>query len=360
MTDPLLTVENLKTYFDTDDGVVRAVDDVSLVIGRGRTLGLVGESGSGKSVTAMSIIRLVSPPGRLAGGRITLHGTGGEPPQVLTELPESEMRRVRGGRISMIFQEPMTSLNPVFTVGWQIMEAIRLHQHVGRAEAQERAIANAVQSADSRTPAAGRRLSAPVFGWDAATGDDRHGAGLFAAAADRRRTDHGARRDDSGPNPRPAAGLAGGSRHVDPDDHARSGYRGRNGRRRGRDVRLESRRTGSRGRSVRSSVASLHGRAVPIAARAGKTENRATDHDSRHGPQPATVSGRLQVPSALCVCPGYLSGRGARAAGDCAGAFGPLPLCGPARLFEATRCDDSRHAVRIRASTPTRSASEGA
>jgi oligopeptide/dipeptide ABC transporter ATP-binding protein len=140
MTEPLLTVENLKTYFDTDDGVVRAVDDVSLVIGRGRTLGLVGESGSGKSVTAMSVIRLVSAPGRLAGGRITLHGAGAEPPQVLTELPEREMRRVRGGRISMIFQEPMTSLNPVFTVGAQIVEAIRLHQHVGRAEARERAI----------------------------------------------------------------------------------------------------------------------------------------------------------------------------------------------------------------------------
>ncbi|HTU24324.1 MAG TPA: ATP-binding cassette domain-containing protein, partial [Pirellulales bacterium] len=81
MTDPLLTVENLKTYFDTDDGVVRAVDDVSLEIGRGRTLGLVGESGSGKSVTAMSVIRLISPPGRIAGGRITLQGTSGAKPQ---------------------------------------------------------------------------------------------------------------------------------------------------------------------------------------------------------------------------------------------------------------------------------------
>jgi peptide/nickel transport system ATP-binding protein len=140
MTEPLLTVENLKTYFDTDDGVVKAVDDVSLSIGQGKTLGLVGESGSGKSVTAMSVIRLVAAPGRLAGGTITLHGTKGEKPQLLSELPEREMRRVRGGKISMIFQEPMTSLNPVFTIGSQIMEAIRLHQHVDRAEARERAI----------------------------------------------------------------------------------------------------------------------------------------------------------------------------------------------------------------------------
>ncbi len=157
MSNPLITVENLKTYFYTDAGVVKAVDDVSITIPKGKTLGLVGESGCGKSVTAMSIIRLISPPGRIAGGRIVMHaaqngssaraagphagtaaGAGGS--LVLSELPEREMRQVRGARISMIFQEPMTSLNPVFTIGSQIMEAIVLHQKVGKQEARNRAI----------------------------------------------------------------------------------------------------------------------------------------------------------------------------------------------------------------------------
>jgi len=147
MSDPLISIENLKTYFDTDEGVVKAVDDVSLTIPKRKTLGLVGESGCGKSVTAMSIIRLISSPGRIAGGRVVMHSEqesgpngNGAAPLVLSELSEGEMRKVRGGRISMIFQEPMTSLNPVFTIGAQIMEAIQLHQHVGKAEARNRAI----------------------------------------------------------------------------------------------------------------------------------------------------------------------------------------------------------------------------
>jgi len=138
MPEPLVNIQNLQTYFHTDAGVVKAVDDVSLRIERGKTLGLVGESGCGKSVTALSVIRLIAFPGRIAGGRITMHGNGG--PVVLSELPEPQMRRVRGARIAMIFQEPMTSLNPVFTVGQQIGEAIRLHQQVGKAEARNRSI----------------------------------------------------------------------------------------------------------------------------------------------------------------------------------------------------------------------------
>jgi peptide/nickel transport system ATP-binding protein len=138
MLDPLVTIDRLKTYFYTDDGVVKAVDDVSLTIPRGGTLGLVGESGCGKSVTALSVIRLVGPPGRIAGGSITLHEKGRS--QVLNQLSEDAMRKVRGGDISMIFQEPMTSLNPVFTVGNQISEAVELHQKVGRAEARRRAV----------------------------------------------------------------------------------------------------------------------------------------------------------------------------------------------------------------------------
>ncbi|HEY2828366.1 MAG TPA: ABC transporter ATP-binding protein [Pirellulales bacterium] len=135
---PLVEINNLRTWFYTDEGVVRAVDDVSLTIPRGKTLGLVGESGCGKSVTALSLMRLVSPPGRIAGGKIVMHDNGH--PLVLSELPEQEMRRIRGEKISMIFQEPMTSLNPVFTIGAQISEAIRLHQKVNKAEARRRAI----------------------------------------------------------------------------------------------------------------------------------------------------------------------------------------------------------------------------
>jgi peptide/nickel transport system ATP-binding protein len=134
MSKPLVTIENLRTYFYTDAGVVKAVDDVSLVIPRGKTVGLVGESGSGKSVTAMSVIRLLAGAGRIAGGRVVLDDEGRD--VVLSELPEGEMRRIRGATISMIFQEPMTSLNPVFTIGQQISEAILLHQKVSKAEAR--------------------------------------------------------------------------------------------------------------------------------------------------------------------------------------------------------------------------------
>ena len=139
MAQPLLEVEGLKTYFYTDEGVARAVDGVSFVIHEGQTLGLVGESGCGKSVTALSIMRLVSPPGRIVAGRITLYQDGN--PIVLTDLPEREMRRIRGAAISMIFQEPMTSLNPVFTIGYQIMEALLLHDpEMTRRKAREKAI----------------------------------------------------------------------------------------------------------------------------------------------------------------------------------------------------------------------------
>jgi oligopeptide/dipeptide ABC transporter ATP-binding protein len=135
MTENLLEVKNLQTCFFTDDGVVKAVDDVSFAIPKGKTLGVVGESGCGKSVTSLSIMRLIAPPGRVVGGQIFFEGVD------LTTLPEDQMRHIRGNKISMIFQEPMTSLNPVFTIGNQIMEAIILHQNVSKAEARVRAIA---------------------------------------------------------------------------------------------------------------------------------------------------------------------------------------------------------------------------
>ena len=132
---PLLNIENLKTYFYVRGRVARAVDDVSLAIQPGETLGLVGESGCGKSVTAHSIIQLIpDPPGKIVGGRIGFDG------EDLLRLPESEMRKIRGNRISMIFQEPMTSLNPVFTVGDQVGEVLRLHQKLSRPETRRRVL----------------------------------------------------------------------------------------------------------------------------------------------------------------------------------------------------------------------------
>ena len=132
---PLLRVKDLVTTFRTDRGLLRAVDQVSFEVPRSTTVALVGESGCGKSVTAMSILRLVaSPPGRIQSGTIEFEGRD------LLALSEREMRAVRGNAIAMIFQEPMTSLNPVYTAGWQIMEAIRLHQKASRRGARDRAV----------------------------------------------------------------------------------------------------------------------------------------------------------------------------------------------------------------------------
>jgi peptide/nickel transport system ATP-binding protein len=131
---PLLEVRDLHTHFATEAGELRAVDGVSFEVRPGRTLGILGESGCGKSMTALSILRLVPPPGRVVSGEIRYRG------EDLMRLSERAMRRVRGGEIAMIFQEPMTSLNPVFTIGSQIAEAIRLHQRVDRRATHARVI----------------------------------------------------------------------------------------------------------------------------------------------------------------------------------------------------------------------------
>ncbi|MFO8006847.1 MAG: ATP-binding cassette domain-containing protein, partial [Candidatus Brocadiia bacterium] len=125
----LLEVDGLTVHFFTDRGVARAVDGVSLDVRRGETFCVVGESGCGKSVTALSVMRLVPPPGRVLAGRVLFEGRD------LLELPTGQMRRFRGERISMIFQEPMTALNPVFTIGSQVVEAVRQHRDVSRREA---------------------------------------------------------------------------------------------------------------------------------------------------------------------------------------------------------------------------------
>ena len=132
----LLSVRDLRTYFFTEKGVVKAVDGVSFDVPKAKTVGIVGESGCGKSVTGLSIMRLVAPPGRIVQGSMTFRD--GEAVKDLARLPEPEIRRIRGSKIAMIFQEPMTSLNPVFTIGSQILEAIQLHQpDLGARQARE-------------------------------------------------------------------------------------------------------------------------------------------------------------------------------------------------------------------------------
>lgn len=135
MSENLLQVKNLKTYFFTDGGVVKSVDDVSFNVKPGKTLGVVGESGCGKSITSLSIMQLVeTPPGKIVDGEIIYNGEN------LLDKDKDEMRKIRGGEIAMIFQEPMTSLNPVFTVGQQIMEALMIHTDMDKTKAKERAI----------------------------------------------------------------------------------------------------------------------------------------------------------------------------------------------------------------------------
>ena len=146
MTVPILEIRDLKTYFSGEFGDIRSVDGVSLSINAGETLGIVGESGSGKSVTSLSVMRLIaSPPGRYAGGEILFEGKD------LLQLDKGEMRKLRGKQISMIYQEPMTSLNPVYTVGEQIAETLRMHEKLPAKAAFEKAIAMLRQPGKSGT-----------------------------------------------------------------------------------------------------------------------------------------------------------------------------------------------------------------
>ena len=202
--DTLLDIRGLKTWFKTEDGMVRAVDGVDLRIDRGETVGVVGESGCGKTVTARSVLKLIDmPPGRFEAGQILWQGRD------LIPLDQDEMNKIRAREIAIIFQEPMTSLNPVYTVGDQIAEVIALHQKLSPQAGDGRRRRDAAPGRHPQPAAARARLSAPVLRRHAPARHDRHGAVLPAQAPDRRRADHGARRHHPGADPGADAGDEG-------------------------------------------------------------------------------------------------------------------------------------------------------
>ena len=166
----LLEVRDLRTSFKTDDGIVQAVDGVSFTVDRSQTLGIVGESGCGKSVTSLTIMGLNNPRNATSSGEAIFDGE-----DLLAASPD-RLRELRGQKIAMIFQDPMTSLNPVKSLGWQLGEAVLLHNDVSKKEARDRAVDGARRGGDSEARQAGRRLPAPVLRRHAAAGDDRDGA----------------------------------------------------------------------------------------------------------------------------------------------------------------------------------------
>ena len=211
MTD-LLEVSGLSVSFATPRGTVPVLDDVSLSVREGEVVGLVGESGSGKSVTALSILGLLGEQGRVDAGQIRLDGRD------LLPLPEREWLRVRGRQVAMIFQEPMTSLNPLLPVGFQVAEVLEEHLGLGRPAARARAVELFRRRRHPGSRAARARLPAPALGRHAPARHDRDGDGLPPAPPGGRRAHDRARRDDPGADPRaPARPRARGGHRGAPD-----------------------------------------------------------------------------------------------------------------------------------------------
>ena len=256
---PVLEVRSLKTQFMTQDGVVKAVDDVSFYVMPGETLGVVGESGCGKSMTGLSIMRLIpSPPGKIVDGEILFDGDD------ILSMTDEQVRSIRGNDIAMIFQDPMTSLNPVLTINRQISEALQLHMGMNKDQARERAIELLKMVGIPERRGAGRPISAPVLRRYAPARDDRDGALVQPEAAHRRRADDRARRDDSGADPRPDAHASERARHRRDHDHPLDGRRRRHGRPRPGHVRRPHRRDGVHRRDLRQSAAPVHGRPAEV------------------------------------------------------------------------------------------------
>ncbi len=257
--EPLLEVKNLQTQFFTQDGVVRAVEDVSFYVMPGETLGVVGESGSGKSITGLSIMRLIpSPPGKIVNGEVIFEGTD------LLKLSDDQIRRIRGNQIAMIFQDPMTSLNPVLTINRQISEALQLHMGMSKDQAKARSIELlrmvGIPNAEERIDQYPHQFS----------GGMRQRVMIAMALScrpethHRRRADHRARRDDPGADSRSDADVADGARHRRDHDHPLHGSGGWNGRPRAGHVCRIHRGNGLDRRNLRESAASVYGRSDEI------------------------------------------------------------------------------------------------
>ena len=307
----LLSVQNLRTFFSTPRGTLRAVDGIDFEIPLGGTLGVVGESGSGKSVTALSVMRLVDrrPAGSIDGRRSSSTA------RTCRSSTSRRCEKIRGNEISMIFQEPMTSLNPVFTVGDQIAEAVMLHQQVSQARGARPGDRDARGSSASPSPERRvRRLSAPVVRRHASAGDDRDGAVLQPEAADRGRADDGSRRDHPGPDPRADARAAASDSGMsillithdlgvvaEMADEVAVMYAGR----------VVERGPVARRSSARPQHPYTRG-AAAVDPAARDALHDAAEGDPRDGPEPARLAGRLPVRAALRLLLRPLRDRGSR------------------------------------------------
>ena len=269
------------------------MDGVSFSVAPGKLLGIVGESGSGKSASVLSIMRLLPESARIVSGEVIFED------QDLLKLSEPEMRHVRGARIAMIFQEPMTSLNPVFTIGSQIGEAVRLHQQTNRARDPQSHDRGAADGRDCRPRASYRRLSASVVGRDAPARDDRDGAVVQPAPADRGRADDGARRDDTGADSRSDSRAAGAARPRSDTGHARSRNRRRVCRRRDDSLRGARDGTGADRGAVSKSAQSVHARIARIDSRHRRHPAPSLAGDSRLDSELAESAGGMQISSAM-------------------------------------------------------------
>ena len=290
----LLDVRDLQMSFPAGSGEARAVDGVSFTLERGQVLGLVGESGCGKSMTALCLLRLVPPPGRITGGQVLFQGRD------LLALPEREMRGLRGSQIAMIFQEPMTSLNPVLhrrqpgrRGGAPAPQGVARRRRAGRAVE----LLGEVGIPDARR--ARRGLPAPALGRHAAAGDDRDGARVRARAADRRRAHHRARRHHPGADPRPPADAAASARHERSSSSRTISASSPSRPTRSRHVRRPDRRARRRRRPLRARRAIPTRQALLRSMPRSARDVERLAGDPRPGAEPDATAERLPLPRPL-------------------------------------------------------------
>ena len=252
ITGPLLELTDVRTHFRTPRGLVRAVDGVSFTLDRGKSLGIVGESGSGKTILSRSIMGLLPTKGTERSGSIKFAGAE------IGDKSRKQMRHVWGKEMAMIFQDPMTSLNPLMKIGDQIAEPLKIHLGMTNADADGHRQAPAARRAHPRARAPPRAVPARDVGRHAPARDDRHRHGLRPHRAVRRRAHHGARRHGAGADPRPARRAAPRPQHVARARHPRPRRGRRSHRRDRRDVRRQAGREGAHPPPVRGDEDALH------------------------------------------------------------------------------------------------------